>query len=45
MDKKAQSDNFDVSLGSYDDKFLCELVGIYIINKLATVIKNEDADL
>ena len=34
--KVGQDDNFDVPMGSYDGAELCELIGLYILNKLTT---------
>ena len=45
MDKKNSSGLFDVTTGSYDDAETCELVGIYILHKLADRIKKEDTGL
>ena len=39
--KKGAQNFFDVTMGSYDGAECCELVGVYILNKLKTV----DADL
>ena len=39
---KKGRDNFDVTMGAYDGAELCELVGLYILNKLEEIIgKNQ----
>jgi hypothetical protein len=43
--KKGNHDCFDVTMGSFDGAEICELVGIYIINKLSLTIKKEDMGL
>ena len=42
--KKTES-YFDVTMGSYDGAEICELVGIYILTRLATIIKKSDCGL
>ena len=42
--KKTQSD-FDVTMGSYDGAECCELVGLFILNKLSDVIQQSDVGL
>ena len=38
-------DLFDVTMGSYDGVETCELVGIYILSKLSTIIPTENVGL
>ena len=33
---------FDMTMSSYDRAEICELVGIYILTRLATIIKKSD---
>ena len=40
--KKKIKSCFDVTIGSYDGAEICELVGIYVINSLPTIIKKSD---
>ena len=42
--KKTES-SFDVTMGSYDGAEICELVGIDILTRLATIIKKSDCGL
>ena len=42
--KKTES-SFDVRMGSYDGAEICELVGIDILTRLATIIKKSDCGL
>ena len=43
--KSQQTDNFDVSMGSFDGAETCELIGTYILNKTQNVINNNDIGL
>ena len=43
--KKNTESGFDVTMGSYDGAEICELVGIYILTRLATIIKKSDCGL
>ena len=36
---------FDVKMGSYDGAEICELVGTYILTRLATIFKKSDCGL
>ena len=36
---------FDVTMRSYDGAETCELVGLYVLNRLSTVIDQSGADL
>ena len=36
---------FDVMMGSYDGAEICELVGLYLLNRLSTVIDKSSVDL
>ena len=38
---KKTSKNFDVTMGAYDGAEVCELVGLYILNKLESLINQE----
>ena len=39
---KKKSGVFDVTMGSYDDAECCEIVGIYLLNKLSTIMRPEE---
>ena len=43
--KENTESGFDVTMGSYDGAEICELVGIYILTRLATIIKKSDCRL
>ena len=43
--KKGESPSFDVTMGSFDGAEVCELVGLYILNKLGNVVSNENIGL
>ena len=43
--KSQQTDNFDVTMGSFDGAETCELIGTYIVNKTQNVINNNDIGL
>ena len=36
---------FDVALGSHDGAEICELVGLYLLDKLSTIIKKDSVGL
>ena len=37
--KKGNNPLFDVTMGSYDGAEICELVGLYLLNKLTTIVE------
>ena len=37
--------DFDVTMGSYDGAETCELIGLYILNKINHIIDNKDVGL
>ena len=43
--KKGNNSLFDVTMRSYDGAEICELVGLYVLNRLSTVIDQSGADL
>ena len=43
--KKKTESCFDVTMGTYDGAEICELAGIYIPTRLATIIKKSDCGL
>ena len=43
--KKNNLECFDVTMGSYDGAQICELVGLFILNKLSTIVNKEDYGL
>ena len=43
--KKSGNEEFDVSMGCFDGAEVCELVGIYILHLLRTVMRNENIGL
>ena len=43
--KKNNPNMFDVTMGSYDGAEVCELVGLFILNKLRTKFNNENIGL
>ena len=43
--KKKMESCFEVTMGSYDGVEYCELVGTYILSRLATIIKKSDCRL
>ena len=45
LEKKGTESCFDVTLGSYDGVEVCELVGIYILTRLAAIVKKSDNGL
>ena len=42
---KKKSGVFDVTMGSYDGAECCEIVGIYLLNKLSTIMRPEEHGL
>ena len=46
LGKRKKTESYlDVTMGSYDGAEICELVGIYILTRLATIIKKSDCGL
>ena len=45
MEKKSGNPDFDVPMGCYDGAEVCELVGIFILNKLSNVIDKNSIGL
>ena len=45
MEEKDAEGCFDLTMGSYDGAEICELVGIYILSRLSTVIDKNDCGL
>ena len=45
MAKKGNNSLFDFTMGSYDGAEICELVGIYLLNRLSTVIDKSGVGL
>ena len=43
--KSQQTDNFDVTMGSFDGAETCELIGTYILNKTQNILNNNDIGL
>ena len=43
--KKRNNSWFDVTMGSYDRAEICELVGLYLLNQLSTVIDKSSVGL
>lgn len=43
--KKGENPTFDVTMGCYDGAEVCELVGLYMLNKLRNIITNENIGL
>jgi hypothetical protein len=43
--KKEMEKCFDVTMGSYDDAEICELIGIFILHNLSQVVTKEDIGL
>ena len=44
-EKKKTESCFDMTMGSYDGAEICELVGIYILTRRATIIRKSDCGL
>lgn len=40
--KKDAEENFDVLMGCYEDSEICELVGVYILNKFKKYYKQKE---
>ena len=45
MEKTNSNDNFDVSMGSFHGAEVCDLVGLYHLNHLSTIIDTESIGL
>ena len=45
LGKRKLESCFNVTMGSYDGAEICELVGIYVLTRLATMIKKSDCGL
>ena len=43
--KKLGNENFDVPMGCYDGAELCQLVGSFILNTLASIVSKSDIGL
>ena len=43
--KKAQTKNFDVTMGSYDGAEVCELVGLFLLNELNKLFGKDNVGL
>ena len=43
--KKSGNEEFDVPMGCFDGAEVCELVGVYILHLLKTVIRKENVGL
>ena len=43
--KKATDNCLDVTMGSYDGAEICELVGLYLLDKLANLMEKDHIDL
>lgn len=43
--KKNDNENFDVTMGSYDGAEVCELVGLFMLNKLSDLIEKKNVGL
>ena len=43
--KKGNNPLFDVTMGSYDGAEICELVGLYLLNKLTTIVEKDQIGL
>ena len=43
--KRQGNENFDVLMGCFDGTEVCELVDIYILSQLNTVLENENVGL
>ena len=41
--KKSGNEEFDVPMGCFDGAEVCELVGVYILHLLRTVMRKEEA--
>ena len=43
--KKSGNEEFDVSMGCFDAAELCEIIGIYILTKLQSILQKDNAGL
>ena len=43
--KKGNNSMFDVTMGSFDGAEICELVGLYLLNKLSFLVEKEHIGL
>ena len=43
--KKSDKELFDVPMGCFDGAEVCELVGLYILHLVRTIMRNENVDL
>ena len=43
--QKQEDTHFDVTMGSYDGAKVCELIGLFLLHKLSTLIPINDNDL
>ena len=43
--KKSRNEHFDVPMGCYDGAEVCELGGLFILNKLTSIVKKSDIGL
>ena len=43
--KKSGNEEFDVPMGYFDGAYVCELVGVYILHLLRTVMRKENVGL
>ena len=42
---KIDISQFDITMGSYDGAEICKLLGLYLLNKLANIIRKESVGL
>ena len=42
---KKDNSSFDVTMGSFDGAEICEIVGLYLLNKLSNLLGNENVGL
>ena len=45
MDEKKTGENFDVGMGSFDGAEICKLVGLFLLDRLASVLGKENVGL
>ena len=43
--KKGNNSLFDITMGSYDGAEICELIGLYLLNRLSTIIDKSNVGL
>ena len=43
--KKSRNEHFDVPMGCYDGAEVCELGGLFILNKLTSIVNKSDIGL